>query len=549
MTGKNMNNISINTLPMETLNNIFSFMPNAGQLVNLSFVSKKFYDCSQNINLWQGFIDRPGIHIHCTTGQGAKQGLLNIIRRLFAHNTSIKHNLPVHHYVKAVYPEQLKLETHSKYLPIEFNGKYYSVFLNSRVYEHPVILVSTSDNSTMLKEIPLSQLSFTSIVADPVQLNNDFLVFQSNLEPNNFELCMLNLSKSHPDPHVLILESSTSPFCFKLTRGNIVIKKTANNEYPFNEFFCHNYAIPPLIEFLDQLNEFKRDQIRVLREFIPESVRVPLKFQCPITCQIMANPVRDKCPGEDGGHVFEQEAILHYFSKEHAPSTALKVHQTVDSPCPLTNLPMSEVTRRCTRITYVHEMQTYTDVNGNEHPLPAQKRVCEFKVNAKPGLIPDQKLQAEILAWLKKEVFENQFSQLPAAEQTAIYEHLFKIQNPKKHYFGIGKHAFLGRNKQSSTLDEKIGALQNRLHETRPKGTVPGPFKKELRAFIYVPESFQTEIFGHLFDIQKPSKPYWGIGEDAFFCRNGQASTIDERIAAVRRTLQAAQLDALEWLL
>ena len=65
-----------------------------------------------------------------------------------------------------------------------------------------------------------------------------------------------------------------------------------------------------------------------------------------------------------------------------------------------------------------------------------------------------------------------------------------------------------------------------------------------MQACAKLPSVFQQEIYSHLCVIQGRQVSA-ELGEDAFHDRNGQSSTIAEKLKAVRRCLQEAELDAL----
>lgn len=56
------------------------------------------------------------------------------------------------------------------------------------------------------------------------------------------------------------------------------------------------------------------DQIKIMRGSLDDNITIPNEYLCPITQDIAADPVRDHCGGEEGGHVFDLESILEHLA-------------------------------------------------------------------------------------------------------------------------------------------------------------------------------------------------------------------------------------------
>ena len=146
--------------------------------------------------------------------------------------------------------------------------------------------------------------------------------------------------------------------------------------------------------------------------------------------------------------------------------------------------------------------------------------------------------------YLRNQFFVNDFEHLSCEAREAFFYYLFEIQKPINPYSGIGEDAYFHRNGQSCTFGEKIQARKLALEkeassfELRMK-----PFYKR---FSELPCSTKNAIYFHLFHIQKPSQPYWGIAEDAFHHRNGQSSTSAEKIEALRCCSRVAQVNTID---
>jgi hypothetical protein len=158
----------------------------------------------------------------------------------------------------------------------------------------------------------------------------------------------------------------------------------------------------------------------------------------------------------------------------------------------------------------------------------------------------DKGLQAQILEWLKREVFENQLDQLPDLERFTIGSELSRYLNrPNNPY---------SESSAKNTLEQaKILALHHHLYYVRHTSLIPDPLSsfhlkpKLMEAFAKLPPEFQQEIYSHLCEIQGRESSV-KLGEDAFHGRNGASATIAEKLEAVRRCMNEAELDALSYL-
>jgi hypothetical protein len=157
----------------------------------------------------------------------------------------------------------------------------------------------------------------------------------------------------------------------------------------------------------------------------------------------------------------------------------------------------------------------------------------------------DKNLQTKILEWLKKEVFENQLDQLPDLERFAIGSELSRYLNrPSNPY---------SESSEQNTLEQaKILALHHLLYYVRHTTLIPDPLSGShlkpglMEAFAKLPSAFQQEIYSHLCAIQGRESSA-KLGEDAFHGRNGENATIAEKLEAVRRCMDEAQVDALSY--
>ena len=147
----------------------------------------------------------------------------------------------------------------------------------------------------------------------------------------------------------------------------------------------------------------------------------------------------------------------------------------------------------------------------------------------------DKKLQVKILAWLNREAFEKPFDQLSQEEKALIDWHINK-ENTSKGATAI------------PAADQLYLHLYCRWHNVAipPRLLMGcGYYKPELmQAFVKLPSVFQQEIYSHLCVIQGRQVSA-ELGEDAFHDRNGQSSTIAEKLDAVRRCVHEVELDAL----
>ena len=116
-----------------------------------------------------------------------------------------------------------------------------------------------------------------------------------------------------------------------------------------------------------------QDQIRVLRNLrLPEGVDVPEEFECQLTNEITAIPVRDSClSNKNQGCLFERTTVIHSISSSYQNSPYVQI------ACPFT--------RNAWKVNYVQ-------VNGNL-ALTGLSELCRI----------DHPLQQRILHWLKEQ--------------------------------------------------------------------------------------------------------------------------------------------------
>jgi hypothetical protein len=115
--------------------------------------------------------------------------------------------------------------------------------------------------------------------------------------------------------------------------------------------------------------------------------------------------------------------------------------------------------------------------------------------------IIDKNLQTRILEWLKKEVFENQYDQLPQAEKAIIDSQCSEFQNLPRDPNSKG-------NEKITTEEAKILALHHHLYFRQHTISLHPPADTRylnpqlLSAFAKLPLVFQQEIYSHLCVIQ-----------------------------------------------
>ena len=455
-------------------------------------------------------------------------------------------------------------------LPITVNNKNFSTTNNTidpRSYgpsELKIHELNSGKRETFTLPFPISN-SFPAFLNPDVFIcysvplvNGRFDPFSFEFDPKNHVMQIRSISGHPYYSEALSLNLDPKDTKVELKKGCItIIGKEIET--------IINYAILPISRLLKTLKWLEKydlhhpsNQICVLREFIPENAKIPSKFICQITGQIMMDPVRDSCSGSDGGHIFEREGILAFLSKGK-PSKIdqkLELGKTTFALCPFTNIKMPGLERRSYHQEKIIEQETVL-VDGNNVALPTQNYVLDYKVNSENTLVPDKDLQAQILEWLKKEVFEIQFENFSEYDKSIVYTSVCDTRGAPLFCDRIAeKDAFHGRNKRSLTIYEKINALFHLLCTRHLTGYADdhlfnsgyeyvkmSSFEK---AFSLVPDSSKCEIYRHLYEIQKPSNSYWGIGEDAFHDRNGQSSTIAEKLEALRRHLHEAEIEALD---
>ena len=599
----------MNTLPIKDSSvSAFAYVPNdmlrhifrggsSEDLISLkdlvlwSLVNQQFHVCI-DLSLWNEFASRhpltQDLDLQRLDILDIKRWIFDVVRKKLIPSDGsalnffyqpqkwlIKKTTPLSHSKR---PNESRLnESCGIKLPLTINNKIFST--NNR---------SSTDTSVNCAELKISEsgtqkmfsLRYPISNSLPTFLNTDvFICYSIPLSPsfmNKPNVCACDLASDNvcgPYSHVMQVQIlsedlhsfETLKFIVDPKDTKVELKKGCFKIIQKENETLINYSVIPILKTLESLKRLEKhslhnpsNQICVLREFIPENAKIPSKFICQITGQIMMDPVRDSCSGSDGGHIFEREGILAFLSKGK-PSKIdqkLELGKTTFALCPFTNIKMPGLERRSYHQEKIIEQETVL-VDGNNVALPTQNYVLDYKVNSENTLVPDKDLQAQILEWLKKEVFEIQFQNFSETRKAAIYEALYWIQGIRPSYYGIGEDAFHGRKKQSSTTYEKISALFYVLCRKAGAGTYSrdhlfcsGSENSKTSSFeehfSLVPDSSKSEIYKHLYEIQKPSNSYWGIGEDAFHDRNGQSSTIAEKLEALRRHLHEAEIEALD---
>jgi hypothetical protein len=585
---KNNEQLNNNALPI-VFNNT---SPSAKDLIIWSTVNKQFYICAHDINLWKNFAQQHSI-AHCQSGREIKQIIVEIARGKFCDKNNIDGNL-----FQIKIPQQFMTcppKASSQEFPIKINERTYS--MTSDFY----LKYSYPNSSVIDQQIALDGcLNDTSIV----NFNSDFIVYSINHNGSYWgtgrqgreqwitDRCGYTDVKIIPlDPlrlnftlypdflrdcsdfggkncNIIYSKFNAAITNIQSTSGNICI--TDKSEITFT-----NYSIIPLRKVLKKFTEIERneiaDQIFILREFLSPKVKIPDEFFCVITGQILLNPVRDHCGGENGGHVFEEMVILKALSEGLPLPKKPELGVITAGLCPFTNSAMPDLQR--TSLNYVSDTVVVSVEldDGSVRRIPTQKYTTRYDVDSSRALIPDEELQSKILEWLKSEVFGEQFNCLSDEKKNSVYGHLFQIQKYSHSYWGIAEDAFHNRNGQSSTTAEKIEALRNSLIETHASRTFLGfaytskgiesqslgiiPYTldekvirltRDFSEFYYLPPSIKNQIYSHLFQIQKPSHAYWGISEDAFHDQNGQSSTVAEKIEAMRCCLREIQINVID---
>lgn len=158
------------------------------------------------------------------------------------------------------------------------------------------------------------------------------------------------------------------------------------------------------------------------------------------------------------------------------------------------------------------------------------------------------------------------FSKAAEEARNDVYGKLFEKKKFQHVYFGCGKDAFLGRNGLNSTDEEKLLAVECYLTQAVAKlhfgraadlsdihfllGDVlrlcmqPDP-AEGWALFDRLPLAIRQGVYKELYQLLPFERDYWGCAEDAFHDRNGQASSMEQKILAVQCCLLRSISDAL----
>jgi hypothetical protein len=129
---------------------------------------------------------------------------------------------------------------------------------------------------------------------------------------------------------------------------------------------------------------------------------------------------------------------------------------------------------------------------------------------------------------------KKQFAKLSQEDKKRVYQQLYRvIGHFENDYFGCAKDAFHNRNGQSSTLQQRLLAI-------RSLNTFA------IDRFLSLPTTIKNQIYGELYEVMKPLKnDYPNCAEDAFRDRNGQGATDAERALAIESYLAKGQFRSL----
>lgn len=129
------------------------------------------------------------------------------------------------------------------------------------------------------------------------------------------------------------------------------------------------------------------------------------------------------------------------------------------------------------------------------------------------------------------------FSKLPQEEKNAVYMELFRTKEFSEPYWGCAEEAFHNRNGNSATVEQKAQAIKNHLVQRLiPYFSANDPSRMAL--FSQLPQEIQNSIYGELYLIVPFYSSYWGCAEDAFHDRNGQRSSVQQKLQAFQAYLQ-----------
>jgi hypothetical protein len=248
---------------------------------------------------------------------------------------------------------------------------------------------------------------------------------------------------------------------------------------------------------------------------LPETSEIPPNFLCALSGKIMSNPVRDRCVYRNNlkDREFGKEALQNFDAErvtiaqrqgasEHQNSEAkLTQPKTDSSGC--FGIKEGHVFEKEAILKFLSQQlapagDALCPISGQVMPNIIRKCLnlnpgeSEVVVTINNGLAGDVSLQREILAWLQNQVGPNR--------------------------------------------EREIADLKDRC------------MKSFMQAFSLVPPSYQQEVYGHLCDIQQPAHFYDGMGAHSFHGYQGQSSTLEEKMEALRRCIQREEIAALEWM-
>ncbi len=128
------------------------------------------------------------------------------------------------------------------------------------------------------------------------------------------------------------------------------------------------------------------------------------------------------------------------------------------------------------------------------------------------------------------------FAKMPREQKEGVYEELLYLVALDHGYQGSAEDTFCDR----AAPEQRAQAIQNYLMQNIADLFQRGGDRNTADAmdlFARMPQAQREGVFGEIYRLVRFNRDYWGCAEDAFYHRNGQSSTPNQKAEALQNYL------------